>query len=244
MIGRLVANLENHGPLAAEDRAAFLGLLGASRSQPPESELVVDGQASGECQVLLEGQAFRHKTTSDGRRQIIAFLAPGDFLDLQRMFVGVDYGVTALTQCQTAPIACVRLEGLMLQRPGVARAIWRTSLVEASIQRAWMIGVGRRTAYARLAHLLCEIFLRLSHLGLAHGQRCRFPLTQSHLADAVGLSGVHTNRVLQILRQQGLITLRGRELIIHDWQALALAGEFDPAYLHLPPSALSRVAAG
>lgn len=242
MTARLIASLESHGALASEDRAAVAALVGATRSSPPESELVADGQPALECQVLLEGQAFRHKTTSDGRRQIIAFLAPGDILDLQRLFMGVDYGVTALTPCKTAPIYCARLEALTQARPAIGRAVWRNALVDASIQREWLICMGRRTAYARIAHLLCEIFLRLNQRGLTQGQRCRFPLTQGHLADAAGLSGVHTNRVLQALRQQGLITLRGRELLIHDWAGLAAAGEFDPAYLHLPAAAAPRAA--
>lgn len=233
MTARLIANLESHGPLGSEDRAAVAALVGAVRAVPAETEMVVDGQTALECQVLLEGQAFRHKTTADGRRQIIAFLAPGDILDLQRVLMGVDFGVTALTACHTAPIYSVRLEALMQARPAIGRAIWRTSFVEASIQREWMIGMGRRTAHARVAHLLCEVFLRLSRLGLTQGERCRFPWTQSHIADAAGLSGVHTNRVLQALRRRGLIVLRNRELRICDWAALAAIAEFDPAYLHL-----------
>ena len=111
------------------------------------------------------------------------------------------------------------------------------SLVEASIQREWMIGMGRKSAYARVAHLLCETFLRLRAAGLATGVRCRFPVTQNHMADAVGLSCVHLNRVLQQLRAAGLVALRGRELVILDWVGLTAAGEFEGGYLHLPLSA-------
>jgi len=245
MPGRLIANLALHAPLTLEERAAVEGLLGAVKTVPADTELVVDGEASGDCHVLLEGQAFRHKTLPDGRRQIVFFHAPGDLLDLQRAFLEVDYSVSSLSMCRVAPIARSRLAELIAGRPNVGRAFWCVNLVEAAIQREWMVGMGRRTAYARVAHLLCEVYLRLQRLDLTYNNRCRFPITQTHLADAVGLSGVHTNRVLQQLRATGLIELRSRELIIRDWAGLTAAGEFDPAYLHMRPGrAVVRPAVG
>lgn len=232
MPGRLIANLEIHGPLAPEDRAAVEALLGATKTVPADADLVVDGEGAADCHVLLEGQAFRHKTLPDGRRQIVLFHAPGDVLDLQRVFLGVDYSVSSLTTCRVAPMSRVRLADLVALRPTLGRAFWRMSLLEAAIQREWMVGMGRRSAYARVAHLLCEVYLRLQRVDLVQNNRCRFPITQNHLADAAGLSGVHTNRVLQQLRASGLIELRSRELIVRDWAGLAAAGEFDPAYLN------------
>lgn len=231
---RLVAALEHFSTLTPEDRMAIQALVGAPRSVPADTELVIDGQAPADRQVLLEGQAFRHKTLPDGRRQIMGFLVPGDILDFQGLFFKADYGVTSLTACLVAPIPNLRLNDAIVSRPNIARALWGATLVEAAMQRGWMVGMGRRSAQARVAHLLCEVFLRLRNVGLTHGDRCRFPVTQTHLADAAGLSGVHTNRVLQSLRQGGLISLRGRELIVHDWAGLAAMGEFEPSYLHLP----------
>lgn len=236
MAGRLIANLAAQGPLTPEESAAIESLLGAVKTVPADTELVVDGEAASECQVLVEGQAFRHKTLPDGRRQIVFFHVPGDVLDLQLAFLPVDYSVSALTMCRIAPMSRARLADLIAARPQVARAFWRTSLLEAAIQREWMIGMGRRSAYARVAHLLCEVYLRLQRMDLVQNNRCRFPVTQNHLADAVGLSGVHTNRVLQALRANGLIELRSRELIVRDWAGLVTAGEFDAAYLHAPPN--------
>jgi CRP-like cAMP-binding protein len=236
----LLAVLESYVTLTPEDRVAVDDLLGAPRQAAADSELVVDGDPSSDCLVLLEGQAFRHKTLPDGRRQILGFLVPGDMLDLPRLFLGVDYGVTALTACLVAPIARSRLEEALAAQPRLARAFWRMALVEAAIQREWMIGMGRRSAHARVAHLLCEAFLRLRNVGMTHGARCRFPVTQNHLADAAGLSGVHTNRVLQSLRQSGLIAFRTRELIVLDWPGLIAVAEFDQQYLHLPAEPVGR----
>lgn len=210
---------------------AVESLLGGVRTVPADTELVIDGEQATDCHVLLEGQAFRHKMLPDGRRQIVLFQAPGDLLDLPRLFLGVDYNVATLTMCRIAPIPRAKLAELIETRPPIGRAFWRMSLQEAAIQREWMVGMGRRSAYARVAHLLCEVFLRLKRVDLVQNNRCRFPITQNHLADAAGLSGVHTNRVLQQLRASGLIELRSRELIVRDWAGLAGAGEFDPSYL-------------
>lgn len=240
MPGRLLAVLDSLTTFTPDDRAAIEDLVGPPRHMPAETELVVDGEATADCTVLLEGQAFRHKTLADGRRQILGFLVPGDVLDFSRLFLGADYGVTALTACQIGPIPRGRLEEILVERPRVGRAFWRMAMLEAELQREWMIGMGRRSAYARVAHLLCEAFLRLRNVGMTYGARCRFPVTQTHLADAAGLSGVHTNRVLQSLRQNGLITFRARELIVLDWPGLIAAAEFDPHYLHLPSEPVSR----
>ncbi|WP_296597554.1 Crp/Fnr family transcriptional regulator [Phenylobacterium sp.] len=231
MSGRLIANLGRNTPLAPEDGAAIEALLGAVRTVPADTELVVDGEGATDCHVLLEGQAFRHKTLPDGRRQIVFFHVPGDLLDLPLVFLDVDYNVASLTMCRVAPVSRAKLADLIEARPRIGRAFWRMSLQEAAIQREWMVGMGRRSAYARVAHLLCEVFQRLQRVDLVQNNRCRFPITQTHLADAAGLSGVHTNRVLQQLRASGLIELRSRELIVRDWNGLAAAGEFDPAYL-------------
>ena len=105
MPGRLIANLEAHAPLTPEERAAVEALLGPTKTFPADADLVVDGEAAADCHILLEGQAFRHKTLPDGRRQIMYFHVPGDVLDLQLAFLGVDYSVASLTMCRVASIA-------------------------------------------------------------------------------------------------------------------------------------------
>ena len=117
--------------------------------------------------------------------------------------------------------------------PRVADVLWRDTLIDGAVFREWMMGIGRRSAEARIAHLLCEVLVRMRAVGLATAQACELPITQAELGDALGLSTVHVNRSLQELRAKRLITLRGSILTVEDWEGLKEAGEFDPTYLHL-----------
>jgi len=117
--------------------------------------------------------------------------------------------------------------------PRVADALWRDTLVDAAIFREWMIGIGRRSAYTRIAHLLCEVFVRLKAVDLTNGDQCEWPITQIEIGDALGLSNVHVNRSLQELRAEGLITWRGETVVLEDWLRLQEVAEFDPAFLCL-----------
>jgi CRP-like cAMP-binding protein len=232
VLTRLVENLARHGPLTPEDREAVLGLPAASRRFGPTDDLIVEGDSPAQCRVLISGQAFAHRTLPDGRRQIMSFHVPGDICDLEGVLLTMDHAVTALSSCEVGFIPHAVLEALMHERPRVMRALWRISLIDTAISREWMFGIGRRSARARVAHLFCEVFLRMRAAGLVEKNRCRFPVTQTHLSDALGLSVVHTNRVLQELRGEGLIAFRGGELVVLNWPGLQVAGEFDPDYLH------------
>jgi CRP-like cAMP-binding protein len=232
MVSRLTANLQLYGALSAEEQRAVESLVASTRPTAAGEDLVVEGDASSHCRVLLEGQAFRHKTLPDGRRQIMSFHIPGDVCDLQGLFLGMDHNVTALFAGEIGLIPHGRLGEVMEAYPRIARALWRTSLVEAAVFREWMVGMGRRSAYARIAHLFCEMVVRMRAAGLARQNRYSFPITQQHLSDALGLSAVHTNRTLQALRGEGLLSFQGGELVIMDWPGLTTAGEFDAGYLH------------
>jgi CRP-like cAMP-binding protein len=233
----LIRNLQRYGDLHGEDQVALAGAFSSVRRLAAGDDVVSDGDRPGQCHVLVEGQTFRHRTLRDGRRQIMSFQAPGDICDLQAVFLPMDHGVTALTRCELALIPQTRLRELMHSRPALSEALWRANLAEAAVFREWMVGMGRRSAYTRIAHFFCEIFLRLDAAGLVQHNRCRFPITQQHLSDSLGLSTVHTNRTLQALRGDGLITFQGGVLTVLDWEGLQQAGEFDPSYLHLRQAA-------
>jgi CRP-like cAMP-binding protein len=111
--------------------------------------------------------------------------------------------------------------------------LWRDTLIDAAIFREWMINIGRREAFARTCHLLCELLVRLRAVGLAQDHTCELGATQGELADALSVSHVHANRVLQEIRATGLISLKRSTLKVLDWEGLKKAGEFDDAYLHL-----------
>jgi CRP-like cAMP-binding protein len=125
------------------------------------------------------------------------------------------------------------VRNLMQGCPRISDAFWRDALIDAAVFREWILNLGRREAYGRMAHLLCEFYVRLKAVGLTNGDACDMPFTQTELADATGLSTVHVNRTLQDLRGEGLITLRAGSLSVLDWDRLREAGEFDPTYLHL-----------
>ena len=117
--------------------------------------------------------------------------------------------------------------------PRLGDVFWRDTLIDAAVFREWVTNVGRREAYGRIAHIFCELFLRLTVVGLNNGNSYAMPITQAELADATGLSTVHVNRTMQELRGDGLITTKDGKVIIEDWDRLREAGEFDPTYLHI-----------
>ena len=220
-------------PLSSEDEAAVVNLSWLRKQYQRGAYLAREGEPTTVCTVLLDGLAFRQKILSDGSRQIISFHIPGEFLDLQNCLLEVaDHNVQALTRCLVAIVPKDLLMQVMSARPAVRQAIWLDSLLDAAVFREWVVNVGRRNAMQRIAHLLCELALRIKAAGLAEGPMFDFPLTQEHIADATGLTAVHTNRILQTLRKSALISLTASKLTILDWDALAEAGDFSERYLH------------
>ncbi|HEV7439158.1 MAG TPA: Crp/Fnr family transcriptional regulator, partial [Methylobacterium sp.] len=142
-----------------------------------------------------------------------------------------------LTGCLVAAIGASALERLKLEHPRLARALTWGLLTEASTAREWIVGLGTRPAGKRFAHLICELQVRLQAVGLATETRYRLPLTWEDLADTLGISLVHMNRVAQELRDTGLITFRDKMLTIEDGARLRVFADFNPAYLHLTPAA-------
>ena len=138
----------------------------------------------------------------------------------------------ALGGCTVAAIAKEELIDLMDRRPTIRHAIWIDSLIDSSVFREWVVNVGRRDAKERIAHLLCELAARLKSSGVSDGSLYDFPITQEQIADATGLTAVHTNRTLQALRKRGLITLSQSQLCILNWDVLAAIGDFSERYLH------------
>jgi CRP-like cAMP-binding protein len=225
---------------------AFVSALSGPRSVRDGHDLASQGRASGMLTVLLQGLACRYKDLPDGRRQIIAFQFPGDIVDVHGFVMGrLDHAIGALTACQVTVMGHDTLTGLIEKHPQIGLALWRESMIDAAIAREWIVNLGQRGAYERMAHLLCEAAYRQRSGGLVEGDRCSFPLTQSEISDALGLSVVHVNRVLQRLRKEGLITLRAGQLTVHDPAGLMAAGGFEPSYLQpsvpTPPAATLAV---
>lgn len=211
---------------------AFAALPWARKTYARDSYLVREGEPTSVCTLLVTGFAFRQKLVTNGARQIISIHIPGEMLDIQNCMLGVaDHNVQALTRATVGIVPKAALGALMAARPNIRRAIWLDSLIDAAVFREWVVNVGRRDARTRIAHLLCELADRLKASG-ADGDIYDFPLTQEQVGDATGLTAVHTNRTLQSLRKDGLISLSSNRLSILDWDALCEVGDFNERYLH------------
>jgi CRP-like cAMP-binding protein len=219
--------------LSEEESAALLALPMQVVSLRADQDIVREGDRTTRSCLLLAGYACRHKSTAEGKRQIMSFHIPGEIPDLQTLHLTtMDHTLQTITPCRVGFIAHEALQDLCHRHPGIADALWRETLIDAAIFREWLVGVGRRSAYTHIAHLLCEFLARMKAVGLMNGGTCELPFTQAEIGDALGLSTVHVNRTLQELRGAGLITLRGGSLTVNDWDGFKEAGEFDPTYLH------------
>lgn len=230
----LVRKLESICDLPNDARAALASLPARIMELKADQDIVREGDKTSRSCGLIEGFACSFKMTGEGRRQITAFHVAGDIPDLQSLHLEVlDTGVSTLTPCTVAFVQHDDLRELCAEIPSVTAAFWRATLIDAAIFREWTTNVGQRQAFSRTAHVLCEFAVRLRAIGLVDGYTFDLPITQTELADATGMSVVHTNRTLQELRARKLIAWKGASLEILNWDELATIGDFDPTYLHL-----------
>jgi CRP-like cAMP-binding protein len=230
---RLIRKLESIAELSSDDKEALLSLPMRVKDFPADTDVVSEGDRPSECCLVLDGFVCRYKILSEGKRQILSFHTPGDIPDLQSLYLKVmDHSLGTLVPTKVALIPHQSVIDLTRRFPRLAAALWRDTLIDAAIFREWVVNVGRRNAYQRVAHLICEMALRFKAVGLAKDHTYTLPVTQEELGDATGLSLVHINRTLMRLRGDGLISWRGSTITALDWEGLKQAGGFDPAYLH------------
>ncbi|MEH3118613.1 MAG: Crp/Fnr family transcriptional regulator [Methylorubrum populi] len=230
----LILKLRYGADLDAGDRALLAELSRNGRGLDPQQDIVRAGDRATGVHIVLEGYAFRYKLVSDGQRQILGLLLPGDFCDLQSVVLGPsDHYIAALTACTVADIPQARVDALVFSDSRLARALWWATLVDESILREWLASMGQRSADRRIAHLFCELLLRQQLVGAAGERDCPLPLTQPMLADILGITTIHVSRILRDLRVAGLIQLKDRRLHVPDVGRLRAFCDFDPAYLHL-----------
>lgn len=228
----IVSRLPFRGALSISDQRALFGLAPTLR-QASKGECLIEGEASfSSLIVLCSGMARKVRRFPDGIEQIVAVFVEGDAVNAgEFVFRQSRNSVYALTSASYVSIPAGKLTNLIAIRPAISRALWLETAVHAAIQQEWMIWLGQRAARPRLAHLLCELSYRLRLAGRDLNAAVEFPLTQNDLADALGMSAVHVNRSLQILRSEGLIELSRSRLIILDKKGLHSVAEFDPQYL-------------
>ena len=229
----LVNYLSRFGPLSAPERAAISREPLQIRRIAADRDIMQEGGQPTHCPILIEGFACSYKLLETGQRQIVAFHIPTDLFNMTSLQLAtLDYSIGSLTSVTVALAPHQTLLNWAVQYPVLGQAIWRAALVEAASLREWVVNVGRRSAYQRTAHLLCEMAARIRAAGLTQGAECHLPITQLALADAMGLTPVHVNRTLQWLRAEGLILFGNGRLTIPNFDDLKQAGGFDDNYLH------------
>lgn len=230
----LILKLESGVSLSEEDRQRLEALCSASQKVPARRDIISEGHEPDFVHLVMDGLAYRYKLLDDGRRSIVAFLVPGDFCDLNVAILGkMDHSIGALEQSNIVKIPRHTIEELLFNFPRITKALWWATLVDEGTLREWLVNMGRRPTDKQMAHLFCELYVRMNVVGKVQNGSFPFPLTQDDLADTLGLSTVHTNRTLQRLRELGLIQFANRYVTIGNFQALAEFAEFEPAYLHL-----------
>ncbi|BAU94002.1 Crp/Fnr family transcriptional regulator [Methylorubrum populi] len=235
--------------LSSSDIRELESLTTNGRRFPAQTPLLHQSDVPESAVLVLDGFACRYKFLTNGRRQITAYLLPGDIFEPELDFrLPLDCALGTLTACRLTLIPRSDYEDLIRRRPRIALALQMARLTEAATLREWITNLGSRSGPERLAHFLCEILFRLRATGFASENQFSFPITQADLADTLGMSCVHVNRVLQKLRRDGLIELSGRKLTILKPDGLKSLAEFDASYLKvdatpLRPNSSARPAA-
>ena len=234
----LIAKLNHGALLTEEDEKVILRGLSPSREVEAGSDIIREGGRPDRVNVVMAGLACRYKVLPDGRRHIMAYLIPGDFCDLHVAILGeMDHAIGTLTHCQMATISTETV-ALWTLNPRINHALWWATLVDQAVLREWLVNMGARQAPEAMAHFACELLIRMQSVGLASANGFRLPLTQAELGDTLGLSVVHTNRVVRSLRHKGLVTFSRGQVQIADVHRLKEFASFNPNYLHLNGSPL------
>jgi CRP-like cAMP-binding protein len=233
-VQRLLLKLRARDELSAHEEQVLRAAVSSVEEFPAARTLVRAGAELRHSMLVVDGFVARFKDLSDGQRQIQEIHVAGDFTDLHGFILKrLDHNVGTLTRTRIAMVPHEALRRITEEEPHLARMLWFSTLIDSAIQREKILSVGRRAALSRLAHLLCELMVRLELVGLGDDGSFALPITQLDLGDASGLTSVHVNRMLKQLRDDRIVTFRGGQVTVHDWQRLQQAGEFDAAYLYL-----------
>jgi CRP-like cAMP-binding protein len=219
--------------LSKTDKRALENLTTDVRIVEAHRNILDEGERPKNAHAIMDGFSCRYKLLPDGKRQILDFIISGDICDGHMIILAkMDHSVGTLTRCNVAYMPHKALFDVTEKHPKVAQALWWIALVQESIAREWLANIGRRPHAKRLAHLLCELSLRLEAVGLTEDHGYALPITQADLADATGMSAVHANRILQRLRRDDLIAFHGNSLEIKNIERLKDFAQFNSTYLH------------
>lgn len=234
MLEPLYLNLGQHDALSEAEKALLADAMSLEKHVATGDDIVVEGSRPSYSTLIVDGLAARYKVLEDGGRQFTSLQVPGDFVDLHAFLLKtMDHGIIALSPCHVIAAVHGKLRAITEQAPHLTRLLWLDTLVDGAIHREWIVAMGRRSKTSHLAHLLCELFVRLQVVKQTNGMTFRLPLSQAELADVLGLSVVHMNRVIGTLRRMNVINWTSHMVTILDWQRLVEIAEFDPTYLSM-----------
>ena len=226
--------LRKRDEISPAEEQAIRGAIGEVKTVPADHLLIERGVELSVSTLLIDGMLCRFKDVRSGERQITELHLAGDFADLHSFTLKrLDHDIMSLTPCRVAMVPHERLREITERHPHLTRVYWFMTNLDAAIQREWTLSMGRRPAIARIAHLLCELYVRLEIVGLTRGLSFDCPLTQTDIAECVGLTSVHVNRTLQVLRRRKLIEFKRGQVTISDWDGLRGVAEFNADYLYL-----------
>lgn len=234
MIDKLFRKLRVRDLLSSEEEEALGKAIVGIDEVPAKRTLIRRGEPVNRSVLLLDGLMCRYKDLRNGRRQISALHVPGDFLDLHGFTLKhLDHDVMALAPSRVAYADHAKLTWLTEEYPHLTRLLWFSTNLDAAIHREWELSLGQRSGVARAAHLFCEIYQRLRIVDCVDGLSYSFPINQSELGECLGLTPVHTNRVLRELRERGLATFKSGTVTIENLRGLEVLAEFEATYLYL-----------
>jgi CRP-like cAMP-binding protein len=234
MITVHLKKLRQRTEISSDEERAIRDSVAETRHIPADQLVVRSGEELSSSFLLLDGWMARSKDLAGGERQVTELHVAGDFADLHGFTLKrLDHDIVAISECRVAVVPHERLRHLTEKLPRLGRVYWFTTNIDAAIHRELALSLGQRSAISRMAHLFCELLVRLDVVGRARKDSYEFPLTQRELSECLGLTVVHANRTLQELRRRGLVELENRQLTIRDRRGLEGVAEFDPGYLYL-----------
>lgn len=231
----LIRKLETAERLTSSEVHRVLDLCRSIQTVARRTNIVSEGERPDHVHIVLDGWAARATVRKNGTRQFTAFLLPGDFCDIHATSLSMmDHDIFAITDCQIAYADKRDIDAVIMSTPVLKRALWRSTLLDEAILRRWIVNNSSGDARTTIAHLFCELHLRMRAVGLVHGDaEFALPLTQEELADATGMTTVHANRTLKKLTAEGLVQVGGGRIAIPDVNALRRTCGFNPNYLHM-----------
>jgi len=237
----LIDRLTLHSMLSEAEQGALCRLTASPRKVAVNHDIARVGERTEYACMVVSGLVGRVEQTSSGERQISALYIPGDMPDsLSVVQPTATSALQALSPVEIVRVPHKELRALVGTYHGITEAFWRQAAADALVFSQWVANVGRRPAKTRIAHLICEMAWRYQVAPTSGGLAFNLPMTQTHLADATGLTPVHVNRSLKALRDDGVEFRRGA-VLIDDWTALVATADFDPVYLQVDYNARQRV---